>query len=38
MLAYLRQFGFSACLADDMGLGKTVILVLAGGETVTSPI
>ncbi|QBD83555.1 DEAD/DEAH box helicase [Ktedonosporobacter rubrisoli] len=22
-LAYLRQFGFGACLADDMGLGKT---------------
>ena len=23
-LAFLRQYGFGACLADDMGLGKTV--------------
>ncbi len=23
-LAFLRQFGFGACLADDMGLGKTI--------------
>lgn len=23
-LAFLRRFGFGACLADDMGLGKTV--------------
>src|SRR5258708_7564064 len=23
-LAFLKQFGFAACLADDMGLGKTI--------------
>jgi len=23
-LAFLREFGFGACLADDMGLGKTI--------------
>jgi len=23
-LAFLRQYGFGACLADDMGLGKTI--------------
>jgi SNF2 family DNA or RNA helicase len=23
-LAFLKQFGFGACLADDMGLGKTI--------------
>src|SRR5205823_3175925 len=26
-LAYLKQFGFGACLADDMGLGKTIQLI-----------
>jgi SNF2 family DNA or RNA helicase len=26
-LAFLRQFGFGACLADDMGLGKTIALI-----------
>ncbi|MCJ7840602.1 DEAD/DEAH box helicase [Lederbergia sp. NSJ-179] len=26
-LAFLRQFGFGACLADDMGLGKTIQLI-----------
>jgi SNF2 family DNA or RNA helicase len=26
-LAFLKQFGFGACLADDMGLGKTVQLI-----------
>jgi len=26
-LAFLRRFGFGACLADDMGLGKTVQLL-----------
>jgi SNF2 family DNA or RNA helicase len=26
-LAFLKQFGFGACLADDMGLGKTIQLV-----------
>ncbi len=26
-LAFLKQFGFGACLADDMGLGKTVELI-----------
>ena len=23
-LAFLRRWGFGACLADDMGLGKTI--------------
>ncbi|MFZ1729995.1 MAG: DEAD/DEAH box helicase [Bacteroidota bacterium] len=37
-LAFLRQWGFGACLADDMGLGKTVQALAmierdrAGGE------
>src|SRR5438477_10351206 len=26
-LAFLKQFGFGACLADDMGLGKTLELI-----------
>jgi SNF2 family DNA or RNA helicase len=26
-LAFLKQFGFGACLADDMGLGKTIELI-----------
>lgn len=26
-LAFLRRFGFGACLADDMGLGKTIQLI-----------
>ncbi|MDQ6662412.1 MAG: DEAD/DEAH box helicase [Chloroflexota bacterium] len=26
-LAFLKQFGFGACLADDMGLGKTAELI-----------
>ena len=26
-LAFLRQFGFGACLADDMGLGKTAQMI-----------
>jgi SNF2 family DNA or RNA helicase len=26
-LAFLRQFGFGACLADDMGLGKSIELI-----------
>ncbi len=26
-LAFLRQFGFGACLADDMGMGKTPSLI-----------
>ena len=26
-LAFLKQFGFGACLADDMGLGKTIQLI-----------
>jgi SNF2 family DNA or RNA helicase len=26
-LAFLRNFGFGACLADDMGLGKTVQMI-----------
>jgi SNF2 family DNA or RNA helicase len=26
-LAYLKQFGFGACLADSMGLGKTIQLI-----------
>ncbi|MFD1736959.1 DEAD/DEAH box helicase [Bacillus salitolerans] len=26
-LAFLRSFGFGACLADDMGLGKTVQMI-----------
>lgn len=35
-LAFLRQWGFGACLADDMGLGKTVqtlALLLRDWET-----
>ena len=46
-LAFLKQFGFGACLADDMGLGKTIQLIslllhdreLAPeeGEVVSSP-
>jgi SNF2 family DNA or RNA helicase len=28
-LAFLKQFGFGACLADDMGLGKTACLIAA---------
>jgi SNF2 family DNA or RNA helicase len=32
-LAFLRQWGFGACLADDMGLGKTLqALALIQGE------
>ncbi|MBP7694058.1 MAG: DEAD/DEAH box helicase [Anaerolineales bacterium] len=26
-LAFMRQYGFGACLADDMGLGKTIQLL-----------
>ena len=26
-LTFLREFGFSGCLADDMGLGKTVVVL-----------
>ena len=26
-LAFLKQFGFGACLADDMGLGKTIEMI-----------
>ncbi|HLO02604.1 MAG TPA: SNF2-related protein [Symbiobacteriaceae bacterium] len=26
-LAFLRRYGFGACLADDMGLGKTIQLI-----------
>lgn len=26
-LAFLKQYGFGACLADDMGLGKTIELI-----------
>ncbi|HET9918816.1 MAG TPA: DEAD/DEAH box helicase [Ktedonobacteraceae bacterium] len=26
-LAFLKQFGFGACLADDMGLGKTLEMI-----------
>ncbi len=28
-LAFLKQFGFGACLADDMGLGKTACMIAA---------
>ena len=32
-LAFMRQFGFGACLADDMGLGKTIqFLALLAGD------
>jgi SNF2 family DNA or RNA helicase len=38
-MAFLRRFGFGACLADDMGLGKTIeviALLLHEKETIGS--
>jgi SNF2 family DNA or RNA helicase len=40
-MAFLKQFGFGACLADDMGLGKsiqTIILLLNDREQDELPI
>ena len=42
-MAFLKQFGFGACLADDMGLGKTVTFISLllhdreQGEAITAP-
>ncbi len=42
-MAFLKQFGFGACLADDMGLGKTIQMISLllhdreQGEAITAP-